>query len=206
MSNIMKKLASTSLLALCLSLNVQAELELGPLKPLIGSWKSAPTGGFDMAPGQEGSKAGKGGPAVEAYFETMTFEVAADATNASDQYLTAVYYKQEVFKKSTGNKFHDQRGYFIYDAKNKTVYNSFCVPRATCVVAQGKAGSKMTLTAPVNGVAESSYMTKNAKTVGFTMNIEISDNKLSYSQVTNLEIYGKPFGHTDSGTLVKVAE
>jgi len=115
-----------------------------------------------------------------------------------------VYYKQEVFKKSTGNKFHDQRGYFIYDAKNKTVYNSFCVPRATCVVAQGKAGSKMTLTAPVNGVAESSYMTKNAKTVGFTMNIEISDNKLSYSQVTNLEIYGKPFGHTDSGTLIKV--
>ena len=49
-------------------------------------------------------------------------------------------------------------------------------------------------------------MTKNAKTVGFTMNIEISDNKLSYSQVTNLEIYGKPFGHTDSGTLIKVTE
>ncbi|WP_197276859.1 MULTISPECIES: hypothetical protein [unclassified Pseudoalteromonas] len=112
----MNKLASIPLLALCLSLNVQTQLELGPLKPLIGSCKSAPTGGFDMTPGQEGSKAGKGGPAVEAYFETITFEVAADTTNASDQYLTAVYCKQEVFKKSTGNKFHDQRGYFIYDA------------------------------------------------------------------------------------------
>ena len=159
-----------------------------------------------MAPGQASSTVGKGGPAVEAYFKTMTFEVVADATNASDQYLTAVYYKQEVFKESTGAKFHDQRGYFIYDAKNKTVYNSFCVPRATCVVAQDNAGSKMTLTAPANGVAQSSYMNKNAKTVGFTMNLEISDNKLSYSQVTNLEIYGKPFGHTDSGTLIRVAE
>lgn len=78
------------------------------------------------------------------------------------------------------------------------------MPRATCVVAEGKAGSKMTLTAPANGVVESSYMTKNAKKVGFTMNIEISDNKLNYSQVTNLEIYAKPFGHNDLGTLVKV--
>lgn len=47
-------------------------------------------------------------------------------------------------------------------------------------------------------------MTKNAKKVGFTMNIEISDNKLNYSQVTNLEIYAKPFGHNDLGKLVKV--
>ena len=36
----------------------------------------------------------------EAMDERMTFELAADAKNASEQYLTALYYKQEVFKKS----------------------------------------------------------------------------------------------------------
>jgi len=135
----------------------------------------------------------------------MTFEVAADAQNASDQYLVALYYKQEVFRKSDGSKFHDQRGYFIYDAKNQMVYNSFCVPRTTCVTAEAVAGTSMTLTAPARGIAESAYMTKNASTTGFTMSIKIEANKFTYSQNTMLDIYGQPMSHTDSSTLIKVA-
>ncbi|MCK8070060.1 heme-binding beta-barrel domain-containing protein [Vibrio sp. 1CM23M] len=179
-------------------------MDFGPLAKLVGTWKSVETGGVDISPGQEGTEVGKGGPAVTPFYEVMTFEVAADATNASDQYLVALYYKQEVFRKADDSKFHDQRGYFIYDQKNQVVYNSYCVPRTTCVTAEGPAGDTMTLVASKRGIAESEYMTDNATTTGFTMNISISDDTLTYSQTTGLEIYDNAFAHTDSSTLVKV--
>ncbi|MEZ9157631.1 heme-binding beta-barrel domain-containing protein [Vibrio lentus] len=179
-------------------------MDFGPLAKLVGTWKSVETGGVDISPGQEGTKVGAGGPAVTPFYEVMTFEVAADATNASDQYLVALYYKQEVFRKADDSKFHDQRGYFIYDQKNQIVYNSYCVPRTTCVTAEGPAGDTMTLVASKRGIAESEYMTDNATTTSFTMNISISDDTLTYSQTTGLEIYDNAFAHTDSSTLVKV--
>lgn len=179
-------------------------MDFGPLAPLVGTWKSVETGGVDMSPGQTDSPVGKGGPAVTPFYEVMTFEVAADATNASDQYLVALYYKQEVFRKADDTKFHDQRGYLIYDQENQIVYNSFCVPRTTCVTAEGPAGDSMILKASVRGIAESEYMTANAKTTDFIMNMSISDDTLTYSQTTSLDIYGKPFAHTDTSTLEKV--
>ncbi len=179
-------------------------MDFGPLAKLVGTWKSVEAGGIDVSPGQEGTDVGAGGPAVTSFYEVMTFEVAADATNASDQYLVALYYKQEVFRKADDSKFHDQRGYFIYDQKNQIVYNSYCVPRTTCVTAEGPAGDTMTLVASKRGIAESEYMTDNATTTDFTMNISISDDTLTYSQTTGLEIYDKAFAHTDSSTLIKV--
>ncbi|MBL4910270.1 MAG: FABP family protein [Alteromonadaceae bacterium] len=178
-------------------------LDFGPLAPLVGTWKTSASS-IDVSPGRINSSVGKGGPAVSPFYEIRTFEVAADATNASEQYLVALYYKQEVFRKSDNSKFHDQRGYLIYDKKNDMVYNSYCVPRAVCVLAEGKAGSKMTLTAPKRGVAESSFMNKSATTTDFSMTIEIKDDTFIYSQKIGLNIYGKPFAHTDSGILKKV--
>jgi len=205
----MKKLLALSVVS-ALSFPVFAEhntingMDFGPLAQLVGTWKSVDAGGVDVAPAKEGSGQEAGAPAVTPFFEKMTFEVAADAENASDQYLVALYYKQEVFRKVDGSKFHDQRGYFIYDAKNQMVYNSFCVPRTTCVTAEGKAGNTMTLIAPERGVAESSYMTEKASTTGFSMEIHIEGNKLTYSQNTLLDIYGKSLSHTDGSTLIKV--
>ena len=180
-----------------------AEMDLGPLKPLIGTWKSQESG-VDVAPGKAGSAAGKGASAVEPYYEVRTFEVAADAVNASSQNLVAVYYKQEVFREKDDVKFHDQRGYLIYDKENQVVYNTFCIPRATCVVAEGKAAAKMTLNSAQKGIAESSFMTENATTESFSMTMDIGEDTFTYTQNTNLNIYGKEFPHTDSATLKKV--
>ena len=205
----MKKLLALSI-AVLISVPAVADhntingMDFGPLAKLVGTWKSVETGGVDVSPGQEGTEVGAGGPAVTPFYEVMTFEVAADATNASDQYLVALYSKQEVFRKADDSKFPDQRGYFIYDQKNQIVYNSYCVPRTTCVTAEGPAGDTMTLVASKRGIAESEYMTDNATTTGFTMNISISDDTLTYSQTTGLEIYDNDFVHTDSSTLVKV--
>lgn len=180
-------------------------LDFGPLAPLAGTWKSIDSGGVDVAPGQTGSKVGKGGAAVEPFYEVITFEPAADAKNASEQYLVAMYYKQEVFRKSDNGKFHDQRGYLIYDKQNQVVYNSYCIPRAVCVVTEGKAGNKIDFKTGKRGISESSYMTANDTTTGFAMTLDFSEKDLlRYTQTTSLNVYGKPFAHTDSSALAKV--
>ncbi|WP_339674043.1 heme-binding beta-barrel domain-containing protein [Dasania marina] len=205
---ILNKITTSLFITLALSLTLPQtalakDFDLGPLAPLIGKWKTVESG-IDLAPGRTDSTVGEGSPAVEPFYEIRTFEVAADAVNASDQYLVAIYYKQEVFRKRDDAKFHDQRGYLIYDKKNNMVYNSYCIPRAVCIVAEGKAGSKMTLTAPQRGIAESSYMNAKATTTSFSMTIDISSDTLIYSQTTGLKIYGKDFPHTDSATLKKL--
>ncbi|MDR3504839.1 MAG: heme-binding beta-barrel domain-containing protein [Acidocella sp.] len=178
-------------------------LDYGPLAELVGTWKTDTAGGVDIAPGRADSTVGEGGVAVSPYYETMTFSPAGDATNASDQHLAAMFYRQQVFRKSDNKQFHDQIGYLIYDKKNQMVYDTFCIPRAVCVVAEGKPGTTLALKSEGQGIAQSQYMVKNDNTGNFTITYEISKNTLKYKQETNLQVYGKPFSHIDSGTLTK---
>lgn len=180
-------------------------LDYGPLAGLIGTWKTAPTGGVDVAPGRAGSKVGKDNPAVSPYFETIKFTPAGDALNASEQHLAALYYRQQVFRKSDNKQFHDQTGYLIYDKKNQKVYDAFCIPRAVCVVAEGAPGATMTLNTRSKGESETQYMLKNDDTKAFSVTLELSGNTLKYSQKTDLQVYGKPFSHVDSSTLEKAS-
>ncbi|WP_261817084.1 FABP family protein [Vibrio gallicus] len=179
-------------------------LDFGPLAQLVGHWESNASGGVDISPAQTGTPQGEGAPAITPFYEKMTFEVAADAVNASEQTLVALYYKQEVFRKIDDTKFHDQRGYLIYDRDNQIVYNSFCVPRATCITAEGVAGADMNFKVSQRGIAESNFMLNNATTTDFSMNLKVEGDTLIYSQNTALNIYGKAFAHTDTSTLKRV--
>jgi|GEM_PF-645268 len=182
---------------------VIAGVNYGPLVGLIGTWKSTPKGGVDVAPGQAGSKVGKGKPAVTPYYETITYTPAGGAVNASEQQLAALYYRQQVFAKSDNKQFHDQTGYLIYDKKGQKVYDSFCIPRGVCIVAEGAPGATMTLKTQSKGVAETQFMLNNADTRAFSITFRLSGNTLRYEQETDLQVYGKPFSHTDSDTLKK---
>jgi hypothetical protein len=186
------------------SSGVIAGLDYGPLVGLIGTWKSAPNGGVDVAPGQAGSTVGKGKPAVSPYYETIKYTPAGGAVNASEQHLAALYYRQQVFAKSDNKKFHDQTGYLIYDKKAQKVYDTFCIPRGVCVVAEGAPGTTMTLRTKSKGVAETQFMLKTDRTQAFSVTFKLSGNTLKYKQKTDLQVYGKPFSHTDSDTLKKL--
>ena len=180
-------------------------LDYGPLCGLIGTWKSDPKGGVDVAPGQTGSTVGKGKPAVSPYYETIKYTPAGGAVNASEQNLAAVYYRQQVFAKSNNKQFHDQTGYLIYDKKAQKVYDTFCIPRGVCVVAEGAPGTTMTLkTQSKGGVAQTQFMLKTDRTEAFSVTFKLSGNTLKYKQKTDLQVYGKPFSHTDSDTLKKL--
>jgi hypothetical protein len=193
--------SSSSTAATAAKTGVIAGVDYGPLVGLIGTWKG--NGGVDVAPGQAGSTVGAGGPAVSPYYETITYSPVGEAVNASEQHLAALYYRQQVFQKSDNKQFHDQTGYLIYDKQGHKVYDSFCIPRGVCVVAEGASGTRMTLKTKSKGVAETQFMLKTDSTQAFSITFTLSRNTLKYHQTTDLQVYGKPFSHTDSDTLKK---
>src|SRR5665647_955573 len=166
--------SSSSTAATAAETGVIAGLDYGPLVGLIGTWESAPNGGVDVAPGQAGSKVGKGKPAASPFYETITYTPAGGAVNASEQHLAALYYRQQVFAKKDNKQFHDQTGYLIYDKKNQKVYDTFCIPRGVCVVAESAPGTTMTLKTMTlktqsKGVAETQFMLKTDRTEAFSI-------------------------------------
>lgn len=177
----------------------------GPLAALIGTWKTVPAKGLDVAPGQTGSAVGKGGKAVSPYYETITFKPSVPVTNNSVQNLIALSYHQAVYRTSNNHHFHDQIGYLIWDKANNLVYDTFCLPRAVCVVAEGRPGKTMTLTTKSQGVAQTQYMVRNDSTKAVKITLHVSGNTLKYTYDTHLFVYGKPFNHTDEDTLTKIS-
>ena len=177
----------------------------GPLAALIGTWKTDPYKGLDVAPGQTGSDVGRGGKAVSPFYETITFTPSVPVTNNSVQNLIAVSYHQAVYRTTNHHHFHDQIGYLIWDKTNNLVYDSFCLPRAVCVVAEGRPGSTLTLTTKSQGIAQTQYMVRNDSTNAVKVTLQVSGNTLKYKYETHPFVYGKPFDHTDEDTLTKVS-
>ena len=103
-------------------------VDYGPLEKLIGAW--AGSSGVDIAPEPDGSERNP-------YYETIVFEAAGDVTNAESQTLAAVRYHQLVRRKSNEKVFHDESGYWLWDAVAGIVMQSLVIPRAVCVIAGG---------------------------------------------------------------------
>lgn len=176
-------------------------VDYGPLAGLIGTWKGDK--GMDIAPEPDGTE-------ENPFYETILFEAIGDVTNAESQLLAAVRYHQVVCRKSDDKVFHNETGYWMWDAKTDTIMHSFTIPRGVCVIAGGKSSIKDSATvldvqAAVDnkewGIIQSPFMRDNAKTNEFYHNITIEGDVLSYFETTVLDIYGKTFEHTDGNTL-----
>jgi hypothetical protein len=179
--------------------------DYGPLAALIGTWKTVPSTGVDVAPGQTGSDVGTDGKAVSPFYETITITPNIPETNSSTQNLISVFYHQQIFRTTNHHWFHDQIGYLTWDTTNNLVYDTFCIPRAVCVVAEGPPGNPMTLTTKSQGIAQTQYMVHNDVTETVKATFQVTGNILKYREVTELFVYGKPFKHTDEDTLTRVS-
>ncbi|MFC3626108.1 heme-binding beta-barrel domain-containing protein [Vogesella amnigena] len=199
----MQKLLAIGMLCMQLVTAHAATISGNPLSPFLGSWEG--NKGMDIAPSQKKTGLPPGSSANNAYFEKIVFSEGADATNASEQDVVAIKYHQQVFRKTDNKKFHDQIGYWIWDKRNNTIIHAFCVPRGTCVSAQGLLKQPRSLeVATDTAFAESAFMRKQAKTNRFSMTMKLNDDgTLTYSQITQLQIYGKPFTHVDANTQRK---
>jgi len=186
--------------------NTIDDVNYGPLAVLDGTWKG--DSGIDIAPEPEG-------PENNPYFETIQFEKIGDVTNAESQTLAAVFYRQIVKRHSTGKIFHDQCGYWMWDAETNRIMQSLTIPRAVSVLAGGTyeaiAGDPAHIRFSVHaahdnrdwGITESPFMQKNARTLSFEHTLTVSGEKLVYAETTVLDIYGRRFDHTDENTLMR---
>jgi len=182
------------------------EINYGPLQGLIGTWTGDK--GMDISPEPDGTE-------ENPYYETIVFEAAGGVTNAKSQNLVMLRYHQVVTRKSNDEVFHDQIGYWMWDARESTIMHSLLVPRAVALVAGGtwngstEAGQPVTLEVAAKdgskdwGIAQSPFMRDNARTTEFRHKITVDGDKLVYSETTMLEIYGRTFEHTDDNTLVR---
>lgn len=180
--------------------------DYGPLTRLIGTWEGDK--GIDVAPGPESE-------ARSAYFETLMFSAIGDVTNAQSQVLAVLHYRQIVRRKSDGEIFHDETGYWMWDAVTQTIIHSLVIPRGVAVLAGGRfenqadPSSPFTLEVsasiddPAWSILQSPFMMEKARTTKFTQKLVIDDSKLSFSETTTLDIYGKTFEHTDDNTLTR---
>ena len=181
------------------------DVDFGPLTDLIGVWTG--NQGVDVAPEPDGTE-------TNPYFETITYSAVGGVTNAETQNLAAIHYRQIVLRKSDGQIFHDETGYWMWDAASQTVMHSLVIPRAVCVLAGGEyTGEKdpdgrtiIRVAAKVDDdnwkIIQSPFMQDNASTTEFRHEVIVGNGRLSYSETTMLDIYGKSFEHTDSNELV----
>jgi hypothetical protein len=180
------------------------EIDFGPLAALIGTWKGDK--GMDVSPEPDGSE-------ENPYYEELTFEAVGDVTNAERQKLVVIRYLQVVYRKSDNKAFHNETGYWIWDAETQTVVHSLASPRAVCLLAGGTVSGSppesvtfevaARMDDPDWGIIQSPFMRDQARTVEFRHQIQVDGDKLSYKETTVLEIYGKTFDHTDENELTR---
>ena len=179
-------------------------IDYGPLAVLIGTWKGDE--GMDVAPEPDDDERNP-------YYETIVFEAAEDTTNAEDEVLVQLRYHQQVRRKSTGLVFHDQVGYWIWNRETGQVIQTLTIPRGvtllaggTATVENGKTVFEVSAKAgnPDFNIIETNFMHMKARTLAFTHHLEVEGDRMSYSETTLLDIYGKQnYEHTDDNVLFR---
>jgi methylamine---glutamate N-methyltransferase subunit C len=180
------------------------DIDYGPLAALIGTWRG--DRGMDVAPDSAGTERSP-------YFETIEYVAGGEVSNAKTQTLKVVRYHQVVRRKSNGEVFHDQIGFWLWDAQSGTLMHSLVVPRGLCVLAGGTHagraeadGSTVLEVAAAAGhgdwgIVQSPFMQEKARTTAFRHRIAVNGNTMHYAETTVLDIYGRVFDHTDENTL-----
>ncbi|RMG91048.1 MAG: DUF1794 domain-containing protein [Zetaproteobacteria bacterium] len=173
--------------------------DYGPLELLIGRWEG--DAGLDVAPEPAGE-------VHNPYRETIEFCAIGDVTNAGHQTLAAVQYRQRVSRLSDGKVFHDESGYWMWDAERQRIMQSLVIPRGVCLLAGGHVentedGVRLQVAAGNGewGIVQSPFMHEHARTCRFEHWIEVGGDRLSYAETTIIEVYGRRFVHTDRNEL-----
>ena len=177
----------------------------GPLASLVGNWKGDK--GMDISPEPDGQE-------ESPFYETITFEVIGNVNNAENQNLAALRYHQVVSRKSNDEVFHNEVGFWLWDAEQRVIMQALAIPRGVCLIAGGtfrdsaQAGQiVLEVRAGIDdadwGIVQSPFMRDNAKTLEFHHKISVKDDTLVYEETTLVDIYGNRFDHTDENTLTR---
>lgn len=180
-------------------------VDYGPLAYLMGTWRGDK--GMDVAPEPDGEE-------QNPYYESLIFEAIGDVTNAQSQTLAALRYHEVVSRVSNDEVFHNETGYWMWDAAQGLVMQTLTIPRGVCLVAGGsceQTGDGVIIRVHASNsdanwpIIESPFMRDNASTIAFNRTITVNHEHLRYEETTVVDIYGKRFDHTDDNSLIRVA-
>jgi hypothetical protein len=180
--------------------------ELGPLAALVGVWEGA--SGEDTAPSADR------GTRVSKYRERLTFTPTGRVDNR-EQVLSGLRYATTAWRVGEPDPYHEEVGYWMWDAANQQVLRSFVIPRGMTVLAGGSAtadAKQFTLAAdvgsPVWGISSNPFLDREFRTVRYTLTVRlVEDGVFEYDEDTILRVKGRPepFHHTDKHRLRRVS-
>ena len=180
--------------------------DLGPLGVLIGTWEGIK--GDDIAPDN------KRGVENNKFREKMVFTPIGRVDN-HEQVLYGLRYNTTAWRLGVADPFHEEVGYWLWDAAREQVLRCFLVPRGVSVIAGGTVkvdAKKFHLAAEVGsstyGICSNKFLDQEFKTTRFELDITIHDqNSFSYAEDTHLLMKGRKdvFHHTDRNTMSRVS-
>ncbi len=178
---------------------------LGPLASLAGVWEGGK--GLDVSP------SASRGTMETPFRERLVLEPMGSVGN-HEQLLQALRYSTTAYRIGEDEAFHEELGYWLWDAAQERVMRCFVVPRGVTVLAGGDAkptDRSFSLSAEVGsetyGISSNRFLDLEFKTVRYELTVTIEDTNLfRYEQDTQLLLKDRSdvFHHRDSNTLEKV--
>ena len=179
---------------------------LGPLAAFAGTWEGSK--GIDLSPDDDRTEVER-----NEFSERVVLEPIGLVEN-HEQSLYGLRYSKMAWRLGAENPFHEEVGYWLWDAKARQVMLSFSVPRGVMVLAGGTVepdAKNMKLSANVGsevfGICSGPFLDEQFKTVRYDIELSLDDaGSFTYAQNTQLQIKGQSdiFPHTDENTLRKV--
>lgn len=178
---------------------------LGPLAALAGVWEGDK--GDDTAPSDDR------GTETNLYRERITFEPFGPVDN-HEQKLWGLRYATVAYRLGEADSFHEETGYWLWDAARSEVYRCFLVPRGIAVIAGGTVAADAKrfqlaaeLGSPTFGIVSNPFLDVEFKTVRYDLTVTVHDDgSIEYEEDTQLQVKGRPgvFHHVDKNRLRKV--
>jgi len=186
------------------SVDTNIEKNLGPLAGLVGTWEGDQ--GLDVSIQSHG-------PEETPFRERITFEPLGPVVNGP-QVLYGLRYTTTAWPRGQSDAFHEEVGYWLWDAERSQVMRCFMVPRAVTVLAVGETTAdarsfemKAEAGSGSAGILSNPFLEEAVKTVGYEVRVDLHDDgSFSYAEDTVLQIKsrGELFHHTDRNRLSKV--
>lgn len=178
---------------------------LGPLAALAGTWEGDK--GRDDAPADDR------GAEVNLFRERIVFEPTGLVQN-HEQHLYGLRYATTAWRIGEADAFHEERGYWLWDAAAQTIMRCFVVPRGITVIAGGQAAAdarafrlEATLGSTTFGILSGPFLDREFQTVRYELEVTLNaDGSFTYDEDTQLRMPGRDavFHHRDHNTLRRV--
>ena len=179
---------------------------LGPLRRLAGIWEGQR--GVDINPKADG-------PETREYYERIELQPIDPQANGP-QLFYGLRYHLHVNTREEDIAFHDQVGYWLYEASTGLILQTLAIPRGQIAIAAGHAApdaKQLVVKAERGqteyGICSTSFLELAFRTDAYQLTVDFHDDgSWSYVSDTTLMVKGKgePFLHRDRNRLTKIVE